>query len=122
MSILLIEDDEPLVELLRAWLGRREIRVARTLAQAYEQIILQAPRHIILDLALTDSTPSQTIDRIKDVKKQARDAVVIVVTGYPTHEAAARAAGADEFIAKGADTKALASELGKAIDESDRQQ
>jgi two-component system, response regulator RegA len=122
MSLLLIDDDEPLIELLRVWLGNRTIQVARTIAEAAAQIAEHAPKHIILDLKLPDSMPAQTIARIKALKNSAQDAVVIVITGYPCHQAEAIAAGADRFIPKGGDARVFAQQLEDAIDDDGKKE
>jgi ActR/RegA family two-component response regulator len=110
VSLLIIDDDEPLIEILRVWLGKRTIRVAHSMREAESQIAESAPEHIVLDLALPDSNPAKTIERIRDLKRLSKDAVVIVVTGWPAHEAAARAGGADKFF-----VKKTADDLGRQI-------
>ncbi len=111
MSILIIEDDEPLIEILRYWLGNRPIRVARTMQEATEQIAKSVPQYIILDLGLPDSTPSKTIAEIKRIKAAARNAVIIVVTGFDGNEAPAREAGADYFVPKVLEGRVIADDI-----------
>jgi CheY-like chemotaxis protein len=119
MSVLIIDDDEPLIEVLRAWLGDRPIRVAHSLAAAREELAQHSPDHILLDLGLPDSTPAQTVERIKTLKLLSPRAVVIVVTGWPGHEAAARAAGADGFVQKG--SVALAADLKRELRDREKE-
>lgn len=116
VSLLLIDDDEPLIEVLRFWLGStRPIRVARSLAEGLKEIAEKSPDHILLDLGLPDSRPSETIERIKELKAKAPNACVIVITGWPGHEHAARNAGADGFIAKGSAADEFAAGLKAAV-------
>ncbi len=101
MSILLVEDDRPFVELLRHWLGKREIRVAHSLAQAKEMISDYPPKYLVLDLALPDSPPSKTLAQIRQFKDAAKDAIVIVITGYDASRKVAYDHGADLYFPKG---------------------
>lgn len=101
VSVLLIDDDEPLIEVLRIWLGdTRPIRVAHSIREAEEQMAEKLPDYVILDLDLPDSPPSETIKRIRSIKKLAPNTVVIVITGWPDHEREALAGGADGFVSK----------------------
>lgn len=100
VSILLVEDDLPLVELLRHWLGDRDIRVASSLAEAQRMIASLPPKVLILDLGLPDSLPAQTIARIRELKQASLDAVVIVITGSESNRNAAMAGGADHYFSK----------------------
>ncbi len=81
--MLIIEDDEPFLDLMRATLGLRDVRIARTMKEALAMIKEAAPEVIILDLSLPDSPFSQTIDRIHELKTRSKDATVIVITGHP---------------------------------------
>lgn len=99
-DVLIIEDDAPFVELLRYWFGSREIRIAHSLAAANRMIAAAAPKFIVIDLALPDSIPAKTLSVIRDLKKAANDAVVIVITGFPDAKPQAFASGADAFISK----------------------
>ncbi len=83
MSVLIIEDDRPFVELLRHWLGERKIRIAESLAAAKQMISSETPKFLVVDLSLPDSTAMQTLSRIRELRNEAKDAVVIVITGYP---------------------------------------
>lgn len=100
VSVLIVEDDQPFIELLRHWLGEGPIRVARTLAEAAEMIAASAPRVVLLDLTLPDSCAANTLARLRELKKAASDALVIVVTGNPLASKQAMAAGADHFVTK----------------------
>jgi DNA-binding response OmpR family regulator len=100
VSVLIIEDDQPFVELLRHWVGGREIRVAPTLEAARRMIAEAAPKFMILDLGLPDSTTVQTLARIRELKRQACDATVIVITGHPDTRERALTEGADRFLHK----------------------
>jgi ActR/RegA family two-component response regulator len=100
VSIILVEDDLPFVEILRHWLGDREIRVAGSLAEAERLIETLPPKYLLLDLSLPDSMPQQTLARIRSLKKAARDAIVIVITGYGDNRPAALESGADHALDK----------------------
>lgn len=102
MSLLIIEDDRPFVELLRHWLGDRKIRIAETLREAQKMITAEAPKFIVVDLSLPDSNAMNTLANIRKLREESKDAVVIVITGAPRpeFEEKATAAGADVFLNK----------------------
>jgi ActR/RegA family two-component response regulator len=80
--MLIIEDDEPFIELMRATLGLRDVRVAHTIREAMAMIDESPSEIILLDLSLPDSPLTQTIDRIHELKTRSQDATVIVITGH----------------------------------------
>jgi DNA-binding NarL/FixJ family response regulator len=104
MSLLIIEDDEPFLELIRIALGNpKSLRVAHTLSEAYRMIDNWTPETILLDLTLPDSPIAQTLDKIKDIKARAKNATVIVITGHSEpgkFEAAAAKGGAECVLSK----------------------
>lgn len=81
--MLIIEDDEPFIELMRATLGLHDVRIARTMQEALAIIDQAAPDVIVLDLSLPDSPMAKTIDSIHDLKARSKNATVIVITGHP---------------------------------------
>lgn len=105
MKVLIIEDDEPVTELLQLFLAplTTEIIVAHNMTDA-----LQAIEHekeifmITLDLGLPDSTVESTVEKIKQIKESSEDVMVVVVTGndYPGLRDKVMKAGADGFILK----------------------
>jgi ActR/RegA family two-component response regulator len=113
MSVLIIEDDRPFVELLRHWLGDRKIRIAETMAEARNLITDKAPKFIVVDLTLPDSKAMQTLANIRKLRSDSHDAVVIVITGTPDLKQEAEAAGADVFLGK--DDKGFFTKLTEAI-------
>jgi ActR/RegA family two-component response regulator len=80
--MLIIEDDLPFVDLMRATLGLQDVRVARTMAEAIAMIDQSAPHVILLDLTLPDSPLTQTLERIHELKTRSKDATLIVITGH----------------------------------------
>ncbi len=83
MSMLIIEDDDIFLELMRKTLGLRNVRVARTMSEALALIDERSPEVIILDLSLPDSPLEKTLERIKELKTRSKDATLIVITGHP---------------------------------------
>ncbi len=86
MSLLVIEDDDKFLELMRLTLGLKSIRVARSMHEAMDLIDQSHPEVIMLDLALPDSTIEQSISRIHELKSRSNNAAVIVITGHPQPE------------------------------------
>lgn len=103
MSVLIIEDDLPFLELICLALRPRPFRFAYSYEEAKRKMVESAPDVVLLDLSLPDSAPAQTIKRIKEIKEQSKDATVIVITGNPgiyrMHNEALRE-GADYILSK----------------------
>lgn len=83
MSVLVIEDDLPFLELVCHSLKPRPVRFALTYEEAKRKMVESSPDVVLLDLSLPDSLPDQTIKRIKEIKAISKDATVIVITGNP---------------------------------------
>jgi DNA-binding NarL/FixJ family response regulator len=103
MSVLIIEDDVAFLELICHSLNPRPVRFACTYEEAKRKMIESAPDVVLLDLSLPDSSPAETIKRIRDIKELSKDATVIVITGnpyiYSLHNEAVRQ-GADCVLSK----------------------
>jgi ActR/RegA family two-component response regulator len=102
MGLLIIEDDLPFIELLERALAPRKLRVAHSMKEALAMIEAQAPEVLILDLALPDSSATETLARIHELKSKSKDATVIVITGRPYSDKDALAYGADKVLSKDA--------------------
>jgi ActR/RegA family two-component response regulator len=83
MSLLIIEDDIPFLELIRINLKPRKVRFAHTFKDALKLMQELPAEVVILDLSLPDSTPAETIKRIAEIKRISKDVTVIVITGSP---------------------------------------
>lgn len=83
MSLLIIEDDQPFLELMLRSLKPKSFRVAHSLAEAFQLIDQEAPKVILLDLRLPGSPVDETLSRIPELKARSKDAIIIVLTGYP---------------------------------------
>jgi len=102
MKLLIIEDDKPFIELIHHALGPGEIQVAGTMKEALQLIDENAPDVLVLDLGLPDSTTDQTLARIRELKTRAKDAKLIVISGYSNPRIIEEALrhGADQFLSK----------------------
>jgi ActR/RegA family two-component response regulator len=101
--MLIIDDDDLFIEMLRKTLGLHDVRVAHTMKDALRMIDEAAPERIILDLSLPDSTFEETLARIHELKTRSKDATVIVITGRPDVDqlqASAINAGAKVLLSK----------------------
>lgn len=104
MKVLLVDDDEKWTCIAMNMIGdvARRIYTATTMAEAKERI--SQPNHfdvVILDLALPDSAPRETIETIPWILKSGRRAVI--VSGFVNDElrALAQSKGAADCLFKG---------------------
>ncbi|SRR5712692_1653469 len=89
-TILVIDDDEMLLEMLRAYLSDSGYRVVATAdgPQGIELYKIDHPDVVLLDIGL----PSMSgIEVLKEIRRYDIDAKVIVITGYGSVKAAALA-------------------------------
>lgn len=103
MSLLIIEDDEPFLELMLRSLKPTAYRVAHTIGEAFRLIDEQTPEVIFLDLSLPGSHVDDTLGRIGELRGRSKEANIIVITGYPDFKRmqdAAMAAGAKAVFSK----------------------
>lgn len=103
MNILVIEDDPMCVLLIRESLKglfSEPMLVAETMAEAMR--LLSDDVHAVwLDLALPDSSSEQTIATIPEIRSKAKNALVVVVSGWGEfYRQAAIDAGADGYASK----------------------
>ena len=92
-SLLIIEDYEPLVALLRATLGDDfDVTVAGSVEEASALMKRQAPRVVLLDLGLPPgSSPEQGLTLLRAIQQDESRCKTIVCTGYSERELAVRA-------------------------------
>lgn len=102
MDLLLIEDDDGVIEVIKRCL--RDVGVVtaeKTWKGGYERSKSGCYPVILLDLGLPDSTTQNTLKSIRDLKMNCPNSAVIVVTGQPSvTDEMAMEAGADGFIHK----------------------
>jgi two-component system response regulator RegA len=100
-SLLLVDDDEALLQVLGRALQRRgyEVHPASTLAQARERIAAHCPDGALIDLKLERESG---LDLITDLKAVNEDMVIVVLTGYASIATAVAAIkrGASNYLAK----------------------
>lgn len=115
IRVLIVEDDPGCVELLRDGLTQRtetnyDVEAVSTLAAAVTRLQAGGIDAVLLDLLLPDGNGITNIARIAAA---APDVGVIVLTGWedPALIGPARAAGADAFMFKPADTPDLSRKL-----------
>lgn len=105
MTILVVEDDKLMGELLERMLeplGVKVILVKELSLGFIEMTRVPPPDLIILDLGLPDSQSPDTVNRIPEIQKLNPNAPIIVLTGNTEEkiEQAARALKVDEYIIK----------------------
>lgn len=114
LRILAVEDQAPNVALLRASLRRAadsrladaELAVAGTLAEARFEIMRGRFDVVILDMRLPDGNGLELARELHALQPPPA-IVVVTANALPADEAAAREAGADEFVAKPYEPRAL---------------
>lgn len=113
-SILIVEDDQKLARIVRAYLEGADFRVthASTLAEARIKLDAETPLAVILDLGLPDGSGEELC---QDIKALA-DIPVIMLTAKSAEEEriAGFALGADDYVVKPASPRELVYRL-KAI-------
>lgn len=105
MKVLLVEDDNGYAMAMEHILRACNLEVERVvlLKEALLQAETMQPDVILLDLALPDSLPGETIKAIPEFRRVAPETHVAVITGSldTTYKHLAMEAGADTFAEKG---------------------
>ncbi|MBI5419474.1 MAG: response regulator [Deltaproteobacteria bacterium] len=100
-SILIVDDDEVICEVLSAYLRPKgyRIRVAHTGAAASEALRSAIPDVVILDLRLPDMPGQEILRRIRERQLECE---VIIITGFASLDSALEAikSGAFDYIVK----------------------
>src|SRR5438105_8637565 len=122
LTILVVEDEPANQELMRAiiasssapYLAGAEVLVADSLAAARATLAAQRIDLILLDIGLPDGDGLQLV---KELGTGANRPLCVVVSGsvFPVERRAALATGADEFLAKPIEPKALISTIGSVM-------
>ena len=111
-SVLIVENDEPLLQRLARAMETRGFKVttAESVAQGLSQIRLSAPAYAVVDMRLDDGCGLEVISALK---QQRPDARAIIQTGYGNLPTAVRAAklGAADYLTKPADADDVVSAL-----------
>lgn len=100
LTVLLVEDSRFASEAMRLLCLRSGARIRRAdcLRTAYRHLQTYRPGIVIVDMGLPDGSGAELIRAVKAM--QAPQPAVLCLSGDPTTEVAARAAGADDFIEK----------------------
>ncbi|MBI3780309.1 MAG: sigma-54-dependent Fis family transcriptional regulator [candidate division NC10 bacterium] len=116
-KVLIVDDDPSARKILQSRLRMMNILpiVASSGSEALEQIRLETPSVVLLDLQMPKMSG---IDVLRSLKREGLEATVIVVTAHATIETAVEAMkqGAYDFITKPLDPKHLEIVLDKAIE------
>jgi two-component system, response regulator RegA len=111
-TLLIVEDDEPLLQRLARALQMRGFKVttAESVADGLAQIKANAPAYAVVDMRLEDGCGLEVISVLK---QQRPDARVIIQTGYGNIPTAVRAVklGAIDYLTKPADADDVVSAL-----------
>jgi DNA-binding NarL/FixJ family response regulator len=110
---LLIADDQARTrQSLRAWLSSRlplgEVLEAESGREALRHVERQAPDIVVMDARMADGDGIEATRAIKQGYPQVK---VLVLSLYPSYQAAAIAAGADAFLTKDEEPERLLSTL-----------
>jgi len=110
MKILIGEDEVHIITLLKFTLeiAGYEVRVAQNGLEVIEQVRLDRPDLILLDVKMPEMNGWQVCEKLKSDEK-TKSIPIIIVTAFVQKEAQDRSLelGADDFITKPFDSKAL---------------
>lgn len=117
LSILVVEDDTGLQDLLQRLLGRegRRVTIVGTGQEAI-RVAQEMPVHVLVtDLKLPDIDGCAVLERILQIDS---DVIGIVMTGHGSIDSAVKAmkAGAFDFLAKPFDNEVVANLIDKALE------
>jgi DNA-binding NtrC family response regulator len=111
ISVLIVEDDEAMVAVVRAWLGvnPRIVRVDQvgTVAAASTWLVDEEPDIVVLDHALPDGTAA---DVLAILRERDHEAAVVLHTSHADFADLGTTLGCDAAVQKG-DWAALADRL-----------
>ena len=98
--VLVVDDDPSLLKALRSGLTARgdEVAIARSGAEAVEQVALRRPDLVILDLGLPDTDGVDVCRRIREFSRVP--IVVLSAYGDERRKVEALDSGADDFVTK----------------------
>ncbi len=100
MKLMIIEDDALFAEVLARALGIATVVIVPTLSEAIKRLPLEKAEAVVLDLSLPDSPPTKTLASIRELRRIAPNASLVVVTGFPDAGAKSIQSGADAFLEK----------------------
>ncbi len=109
-KVLIADDDEALVQLLKAYLEAREFEtiLARDGMQAIMAIRRQSPAVLLLDVFMPGGFGYDVLQRLRAVKPSSAVRVIVMSASTdPEVPAKVKALGADEFLQKPLDLEAV---------------
>jgi DNA-binding NarL/FixJ family response regulator len=103
ISVLLVDDSPLFLEQATAWLAREsDIEVVGSALSGDEALALVerlSPRIVLMDIAMPGMNGLEATRRLR-LLENAPAVVILTLDGDPVYRAAARAAGAEEFLCK----------------------
>jgi len=116
-KILVVDDNQEFVGLIRKILERKDFNVSIALdgKTAIEKALSDVPELVLLDLKLPDIPGEEVLKRIKEIDK---DIAVIVITGYGGEQVAVEMMrkGAIDFLSKPIEHELLLSSIKNALE------
>ena len=107
-KILIVDDSPEVILLCRRFLEHQgfQVSTASNGQRAIEEVLLESPEAVLLDLVLPDISGREVLRRIKEIND---DTAVIIMTGYGGEDVAVELmkAGASDYLAKPFDQEAL---------------
>ena len=101
LHVLVVDDEPPIRKLLRAGLGTQDYKVSdvENARQAYDQLQIEKPDLIILDLGLPDRNG---LDLLRQLRDEGVDVPVIVLSSRTDEKGIVQALeiGADDYVTK----------------------
>uniref|UniRef100_A0A7J2THY2 Response regulator n=1 Tax=Archaeoglobus fulgidus TaxID=2234 RepID=A0A7J2THY2_ARCFL len=113
MKILIVEDDDSMVELLKKILSKYQVIVAKDGKEGVEKFLAEKPDLVLMDIELPNMNG---IDATKEIKRIDPNAKIIAVTAYAVQRGSeALKAGVMEIISKPFRIKHLMERVERAL-------
>jgi|SRR5215472_11617673 len=116
-SVLIVDDEPAILFIFRTLLEDAGFTVdtASSAREALETMSERAFDVVVTDIRM--ETPSAGFDVLRFAKQLPQQPLVVIVTAFPVPSREWQAAGADELMVKGADTRNLVTLLEHLLDE-----
>jgi DNA-binding response OmpR family regulator len=116
-KILVVDDEPDILEFLQELLEQEGYTVAITDKAEYIEKLHDGglPDLILIDVLLSGKDGREIVKDLKSQEEETRDVPVIMFSAHPSAEETARAAGADDFVAKPFEMDEILAKIAKLV-------